>query len=293
VVGSAEGLAARTSLERAARVLVALYGEATASADLAARSAARQRLHSAHLECAARLSPEVVAPQRVTAADRGAIAQTLHHVLRGGMTSALWRELSGHVSAAVAQLSRFAGHLALVVDASASTEGYGERRFCCIAQSMAAALVLSRVARQATITRVGGSERGGVLFPLGGTDLAEGVLGALEQRPDAVVVLTDGYENRAAGDLAALCATLPAVGVQTPVVVVTVTFTPHDDIGLRRPLAALARAELASPAQEMRLWHQDELWALLARTLSGVAGVGARDALAMLFERRLQSLRAC
>ena len=51
-----------------------------------------------------------------------------------------------------------------------------------------------------------------------GTDLAGGVITAARERPDLIVVVTDGYENTYPGDLARVAATLPRLGVEAAVV---------------------------------------------------------------------------
>ncbi|MFF2556611.1 hypothetical protein ACFVUS_36775 [Nocardia sp. NPDC058058] len=75
-----------------------------------------------------------------------------------------------------------------------------------------------------------------------------------EGGPDLVVIVTDGYENRMAGDLARVVATLPRIGVDTPIVLCQTTFTGRDDLSLRDPAPALPR---------QRCWHQDDFAALL------------------------------
>ena len=45
--------------------------------------------------------------------------------------------VQNYVKQAAAKLPCFDGTLALVFDASASTKSYGDRQFCCLAQSVA------------------------------------------------------------------------------------------------------------------------------------------------------------
>ncbi|MEC3916156.1 hypothetical protein [Nocardia sp. CDC160] len=95
---------------------------------------------------------------------------------------------------------------------------------------------------------------------------ASGDLGA----PDLVVVVTDGYENRLPGDLARVAATLPAIGISTPIVVCQAMFTGSDDRTLRDPAPALP---------SIGFWHQDDFAALLpwlfARTPAGAEWIRA------------------
>src|SRR5262249_37386921 len=99
--------------------------------------------------------------------------------------------------------------------------------------------------------------------PQGDTDLAGALLDALEGNPDVVVIVSDGYENVADGDLARVVASLPAAGVSTPVVFCHSKFSPKDDLTLRRPAPELP---------ELEFWHQDDfaevLWMLFAQARS-------------------------
>ena len=94
-------------------------------------------------------------------------------------------------------------------------------------------------------------------------DLAGGVIAALRERPDLVVVVTDGYENTYPGDLARVAATLPRLGVEAAVVCCPATFSHSDDLTLRRPAPALP---------QRAFWHEADfaslvLW-MLFRTSS-------------------------
>ncbi len=199
----------------------------------------------------------------VTATNRGDVAATLVHVYRGGATEELRQALDRYVETAAAPLPRYDGTLALVLDASASTQGYGERAFACVSQSQALRLVLERCCANLRVVTIGGGDD--PPRPQGATNLAGALLDALE--PDLVAIVSDGYENDGAGDLARMVATLPAVGVRTPVVFCHSKFTARDDLALRRPAPALP---------EVEFWHEEDfpevLWSLFLRA-SGERGL--------------------
>ena len=136
--------------------------------------------------------------------------------------------------------------MALVLDASASTRGYGEREFCCISQSQALRLVLEQLLRQSA--GLPGRRQRHPPRPEGDSDLAAALLDALEGNPDVVAIVSDGYENVLSGDLARVVASLPAAGVRTPVVFCHSKFTDKDDLTLRRPAPQLP---------ELEFWHQE------------------------------------
>ncbi|MBO2456982.1 hypothetical protein [Actinomadura violacea] len=189
-------------------------------------------------------------PATVTATNRGDIAATLVHLYRGGPAADLHAALGRQLDAAARAFPRFAGTVALVLDASASMRGYGEREWAVLSQAAALRMLLSQVCDRLEVVEVGGDERA----PRGATDLAAGVLDALGTGPDLVAVVSDGYENRFPGDLARVTATLPRAGVTTPVVFCHALFSAADDLALRRPDPSLP---------QRGFWHQDDFTALL------------------------------
>jgi hypothetical protein len=236
---------------RVAAVVPFLFGKAPGPPPRSDAEAAR--LGPTALEAAA-----TEAPRTVTATNRGTIAAVLVHIYQGGANPELREALNGYVRDAVAPLPHFDGTVALVLDASASTRGYGEREYCCISQSQALRLVLEQCCTSLRVYPVGGS--GDPPRPEGETDLAGALLDALEGNPDVVVIVSDGYENVADGDLARVVASLPAAGVSTPVVFCHSKFSAKDDLALRRPAPELP---------ELEFWHQDDfaevLWMLFAQ----------------------------
>ncbi len=205
-----------------------------------------------HLLYAEPARPE--APKTVTATNRGEISSALVHLYRGGTTKELKTAVTKAAELASRGLPRFEGALALVLDASASTRGYGEREYCTIAQSVALTLVLEQCVKELRVFAAGGRGEPPFPTPEGATDLAGTLLEALEGAPDLVAIVTDGYENRAAGDLALVLDALPRAGVATPVVLVNSKFSRADDLSLRRP---------APGARELEVWHQDDFPSLL------------------------------
>jgi hypothetical protein len=251
--GTGDGYARRHLLRfaansrRAAEVVAFLYGNGPCPAPIA---------RPADL---VPVTPGPVAerPKTVTATNRGDISATLVHLYRGGANAELKAALDRYVTEAATGLPRFEGSVALVLDASASTLGYGERQFCCVAQSQALRLVLERCCARLDVHLVGGA--GDPPRPEGDTDLASALLDALAADPDVVAVVSDGYENIHSGDLARVAASLPGAGIDTPVVFCHSKFTDKDDLMLRRPAPALP---------ELEFWHQDHfaglLWSLFA-----------------------------
>ncbi|SPT57940.1 MULTISPECIES: hypothetical protein [Actinomadura] len=189
-------------------------------------------------------------PATITATNRGDIAATLVHLYRGGPSEDLYAALGRQVDQAARAFPRFAGTLALVLDASASMRGYGDREWAVLSQAAALRMVLSQVCDRLEVIETGGDERA----PRGATDLATGVLDALGADPDLVAVVSDGYENVFPGDLARVVAGMPRAGITTPVVFCHAMFTGGDDLALRRPAPSLP---------QRGFWHQDDFDELL------------------------------
>ncbi|GIJ69822.1 hypothetical protein [Virgisporangium ochraceum] len=183
-------------------------------------------------------------PAVVTATNRGDLAATLVHRFRGGDSADLDAAQERYLAAAAAAVPRFPGRLALVIDRSASMDGYGEREWA----------VRSQVAALELVLRQRSAELVTVYTPGSGTDLAGGVVAALRERPDLVAVVSDGYENTYPGDLARVAATLPRLGVRTGVVFCTATFSHSDDLTLRRPAPGLPRRAF---------WHEADFASLV------------------------------
>ncbi|TDC97881.1 VWA domain-containing protein [Nonomuraea deserti] len=238
-------------------------------------------------EAPAPLDPVREHPPVVTPTNRGDIAATLVHLFMGGPAAELRPALAGYVAEATRGLPRMAGGVALVLDTSGSMRGYGEREWALMSQATALRLVLAELCDRLTVIESGdagaapaGSTGVGGAAPGGATDLASGLLDALDGGPDLVVIVTDGYENVLPGDLARVVATLPRAGVTTPVVLCQATFTRGDDLTLRDPAPGLPRQPF---------WHQDDFAGLLP-WMFGHCGPG-RDWIRTTMTSRLEGAR--
>jgi hypothetical protein len=177
--------------------------------------------------------------------------------MRGGPSADLAPAAERYTDALVAGLPRYTGTVALVLDDSTSMRGYGEREWAVASQVAAFRRVLDRVCARLVVVRVGGVTGS----PGGATDLATGVLDALAAKPDVVAVASDGYENVHPGDLARVTATLPRIGVRTPILMCQATYGHSDDLTLRRP---------APDLPQRTFWHSDDLVPLILWILSQV-----------------------
>lgn len=109
--------------------------------------------------------------------------------------------------------------LGIVVDASASMAGNREQKLRPLAVTLALRDMLRKSAKEATVVYCGGevADDGQLVKPMGETSLAEGLLACLRGEPDAVYVLSDGYENSPSGRFLDVLVAAREIGIDTPV----------------------------------------------------------------------------
>jgi hypothetical protein len=73
----------------------------------------------------------------------------------------------------------------------------------------------------------------GLVKNAGDTSLGEGLIALLEEKPDAVFVITDGYENAPSGRLNEIIRLARKVGIETPVFQITPVMAAESS-GVRR-----------------------------------------------------------
>jgi hypothetical protein len=223
-------------------------------------------------------------PAVVTATNRGDLAATLVHLHRGGRSAELEAAIGRYADAAAARVASYPGTLALVLDRSTSMRGYGDREWAVYSQAIALRMVLERRCERLDVVPVGGVGD----LPGGPTDLATGVLDAAAPRPgtprpDAIAVVSDGYENVYPGDLARVVASLPRVGITAPVLFCHSAFGHSDDLAGRRPAPGLP---------QRAFWHEADFASLVLWLLAGTPTARAGQAMRAELTRRLSIVEA-
>lgn len=218
-------------------------------------------------------------PKTVTLTNRGDISATLVHIYRGADSEPMRTALDAAIARAAESLPTFEGRLAVVVDASLSTRGHGERELAFVSQSWALAQTLKRRCPRMQTFMAGGA--GEPPVPRGATDLVMPLLDAVETDPDVVAIVTDGYENRLGGELARVLAALPGAGIDVPVVVCTSMFTAKDDLSLRSP---------APNVPHVGFSHEDDFAAVLETIGSAARGEAGTSFLRSTLLARLETV---
>ena len=131
---------------------------------------------------------------------------------------------------------------AVVLDLSGSSASSGERLYHPAALGLALVGLLQRHVSDLNVFQVGGSEilnGHGIPRPQGVTDLATAVMEAARTEPEAILIVTDGYENCRQGDVAQVVAGMRRLGLMTAVEQVTPVIAAAEDLSRRRLSAAM------------------------------------------------------
>lgn len=148
-----------------------------------------------------------------------------------GMTGEIARALLDKALVAARAFPVRYGSIGILLDASASMMGAEDQRLRPMATALALRDVLMHTGR-ARVVQSGGDAGPMLVRPAGDTGLAEGLLDLLEAGPEAVFVISDGYENRPAGRFAEVVAALRAMGNTTPIFHLNPVFA-AESVGVR------------------------------------------------------------
>jgi hypothetical protein len=105
----------------------------------------------------------------------------------------------------------------ILVDASASMGGHGTQPLRPMAVVLALRDVLLAACPDSPVRYCGGEEEGRLARPRGDTSLAEPLVELLAEDPEAVFILSDGYENAPAGRVAEVMDRVRKLGHTAPV----------------------------------------------------------------------------
>lgn len=136
-----------------------------------------------------------------------------------GMTDAIRHALIDKAKRAAAQLPVRFDRVGVLIDSSLSMVGHDTQARRPIATALALRDMLVATAEESSVLTSDGTTMGvcELVQPSGDTSLAGGLVRLLKEEPDAVFVLTDGYENAPAGRFADVVAAVRRMGVKTPI----------------------------------------------------------------------------
>ena len=165
-----------------------------------------------------------------------------------GMTDAIREALVEKARSAAARYRMQFERLVLIVDASASMLGHRTQRRRPIAVALTLRDLLAAGSRSVTIRTADGRDApmGELVEAQGETALGPAIVAALRDEPDAVIVLSDGYENAPAGRSAEVIHVARGLGVDTPIVQVSPVFA-AEAAGLREISELVPAMPMSSP----------------------------------------------
>lgn len=139
-----------------------------------------------------------------------------------GMTSEISEALAQKGARAAKQFPAKYGSVAIIVDASESMAGDKTQKLRPMAATLALRDMLVKTAEKSLVLYAGGTPEGpanapNLVRPSGDTSLADALVDALCTNPDAVFVLSDGYENTPAGRFAEVVDQARELGLTTPI----------------------------------------------------------------------------
>ncbi len=191
----------------------------------------------------------------------GPLSTLYKQMLFDGPTEKQSQELSDRLAQAVESLPVIEGHLAIVLDLSGSSASSGERAQHPSALGLALTRIIQQRVRETSLHQVGGSTllaENAIPFPQGTTDVAKAILDAARQNPQAILVITDGYENVRQGDAAEVVRGMQQLGLHIPVYQIVPVFAAAEDLSQRR---------LGGKIQLLPVEHEEGVRELLGRVV--------------------------
>lgn len=108
--------------------------------------------------------------------------------------------------------------IGILVDGSISNSGSDTQKLRPIATSLAIRDLLVATSKKSFVEYAGGQvTEEGLVIPAGETNLAKGLIKILKQKPDAIFILSDGYENAPAGRVNEVIEAVRKMKNETPI----------------------------------------------------------------------------
>jgi len=188
-----------------------------------------------HRQAPSKLVRRLSAPQPRQGRLDGALTAAFKEALTGGNGPASFADVVAKVTAARVPAVDLSA--SVVLDLSGSAVSSGERLYHPAALGLALVGLLEQRVARVNVFQVGGSallDGRRLPRPQGPTDLAAAVLQAASTTPEAILVVTDGYENFRQGDVAQVLDGLGRLGLTAAVYQVVPVFTAAEDLSRRR-----------------------------------------------------------
>lgn len=108
--------------------------------------------------------------------------------------------------------------IGIVIDASGSSSGNKTQKLRPLAISLSIRDMLEKCATEKSFVEyVGGKKVGRLVYPSGDTNIAKPLVDVLKNEPDAVFIISDGYENAPAGRVNEVIKSVKNMGINIPI----------------------------------------------------------------------------
>lgn len=168
------------------------------------------------------------------------------HAFETGMTEEIKEALKTKASQAATAIPVRFKNVGILVDASGSAFGNKTQKLRPMAITLATRDMLAAANDVVNVNYVGGKQRDGLIYPAGETNLAKGLVELLRQEPEAVFIVSDGYENAPAGRVNEVIKALKKIGNTTPIYQISPVMGAETS-GLRILSEDIARIPLNDP----------------------------------------------
>ena len=139
------------------------------------------------------------------------------HAYEKGMTDEILAALKDKAKKAANGSPISYNKIGIVFDASGSTRGDKTQALRPLAISCAIRDMFEAIAEETYIEYAGGKMQGHLIMPDGETNLATPLIKVLKKNPDAVFIISDGYENAPAGRTNEVIHALKGMGITIPI----------------------------------------------------------------------------
>lgn len=184
-----------------------------------------------------------------------------------GMTEDIGKALTAKArNTAKSMLSSY-GKVGILVDNSRSMEGGKTQKYRPLSVGLALRDVIKEASDNAVIRYSDGNGvRGRMAYPQNGTNLARGLIELYEENPDVIYIISDGYENQAAGRVGEVISLAKnKLGLDIPVIHLN-PVAASEVVGVRQ-LGSSTVLSVSSPESFAQMSLRTGLLSALDRTL--------------------------
>jgi len=139
------------------------------------------------------------------------------YAYENGMTDEISAALKRKAKRAAIEFTMRYDNIGILLDASGSSFGHATQKLRPMAVMSSMVDMLVETCETYNIEVCGGYRKDGLIRPSGDTELAHGYLNLLENKPDAIYILSDGYENVYSGRLDEVIEHSKRIGYDMPI----------------------------------------------------------------------------